>query len=239
MATTAKTHFDEDIARAFALHTNAQALQAAGDATQFPQDIRGAAVALAVGAMDAYFCDKYADCLTKALQAYSAGGWIGAFPSAFRQQLLPAGEVLDASRPHRPRWGIRMAVKAVMEKDNMYSISRLKEAFNGILPNGQKLWDGITPQLVALGRRRFTRHLSADLGAMAGQARVAAEKQVIASVKKRIGITVQSRHDWIHNCARPKGVILNYTDLQARVAMNEIKSLVDIFEAHVQAHRLA
>jgi hypothetical protein len=238
MPTTAKNHFDEDIARAFALHARAKALQDAGDATQLPQDIRGAAVALAVGAMDAYFCDKYVDCLTTALQSYSEGTWAGPFPSAFRQQLLPAGEVLDASRPHRPKWGIRMAAKAVMEKDNMYSLSRLDDVFNGILPVGQKLWLGIVPQLAGLNRRRFTRHIAADLAVLHGQPLQDAQKQLIGSAKKRIGITVQFRHDWIHNCARPKGAIVNYTDGEAKAAMNEIKSLVDIFETHIEAHRI-
>lgn len=239
MPTTPKNHFDADIARAFALHAKAKALQIAGDTTQLPEDIRGAGVAMAVGAMDAYFCDKYVDCLTKALQSYSAKTWVGSFPSAFRQQLLPAGEVLDASRTHRPKWGIRMAAKAVMEKDNMYSLSRLDDVFNGILPAGHKLWLGIVPQLAALGRRRFTKYITSDLAALTGKPLQDARKAVVNSVKKRIGITVQFRHDWIHNCARPKGAIVNYTEGEAKAAMNEIKSLVDIFETHVEAHRLA
>lgn len=239
MPTTAKNHFDDDIARAFALHARAMALQIAGDVTQLPEDIRGAAVALAVGAMDAYFCDKFVDCLTKALQAYSASTWPGPFPPAFRQQLLPAGEVLDASRPHRPKWGIRMAAKAVMERDNMYSLSRVDGIFNGILPTGRKLWLGIVPQLAALGRRRFTKYLMADMAALIGKPLIGAQREVVGTVKKRIGITVQFRHDWIHNCARPKGTIVNYTDGEAKAAMNEIKSLVDIFEAYIEAHRIA
>jgi hypothetical protein len=239
MPTTPKNHFDDDIARAFALHARANALQTAGDATQLPKDIRGAAVALAVGAMDAYFCDKFVDCLTKALQSYSANTWIGPFPSSFRQQLLPAGEVLDASRAHRPKWGVRMAAKAVMERDNMYSLARLDDVFNGILPVGHKLWLGIVPQLAALGRRRFTTHLTADLAALNGKPLQDAQKAVVGSVKKRIGITVQFRHNWIHNCARPKGTIENYTGGEAKAAMNEIKSLVEIFETQIEAHRLA
>lgn len=239
MPTTAKTHFDDDISRAFTLHVHAQTLQLAGDVSQFPKDIRGAAVALAVGAMDAYFCDKFVDCLTKALQAYAAGTWPGPFPPAFRQQHLPAGEVLDASRIHRPKWGIRMAAKAVMERNNMYSLSRVDGVFNGILPVGQKLWLGIVPQLLAVGRRRFTKYLAADMAGLTGKPLLGRQREVIATVKSRIGITVQFRHDWIHNCARPKGTIVNYTDGEARAAMNEIKSLVDIFEAHIEAHRIA
>jgi hypothetical protein len=95
------------------------------------------------------------------------------------------------------------------------------------------------PQLAALNRRRFTRHRTADLAALNGKPLQDAQKAVAGSVKKRIGITVQFRHDWIHNCARPKGTIVNYTDGEAKAAMNEIKSLVDIFETHIEANRLA
>jgi hypothetical protein len=132
-----------------------------------------------------------------------------------------------------------MAAKAIMEKDNMYSLSRLADAFNGSLPIGQKLWTALVPQLTALGRRRFTRHLTADLAALSGKPLQDAQKEVIASVKERIGLTVQFRHDWIHNCARPKGTIVNYTDGQAKAAINEIKSLIEILETHIEAHRLA
>ena len=131
-----------------------------------------------------------------------------------------------------------MAAKAVMEKDYMYSLARLDEIFNGILPAGQKLWIGIVPQLAALDRRRFTRYVTADLAALGGVALQNAHKEVVASVKTRIGITVQFRHDWIHNCARPKGAIVNYTHGEARAAMNEIKNLVNIFDTHIEAHRI-
>lgn len=32
---------------------------------------------------------------------------------------------------------------------------------------------------------------------------------------------------------------MNYTDGEAKAAMSEIKSLVDIFDAQIEAHRLA
>jgi hypothetical protein len=79
----------------------------------------------------------------------------------------------------------------------------------------------------------------ADMAALIGKPLIGAQREVVGTVKKRIGITVQFRHDWIHNCARPKGTIVNYTDGEAKAAMNEIKSLVDIFEAYIEAHRIA
>jgi hypothetical protein len=143
-------------------------------------------------------------------------------------------------------WGIRMAARATMEKDFMYSLSRLDEAFNGILPPGRKLWDGIVDALAALGRVRFTTHLAADLATLARpplddarkKALQNARKKVASTVRNRIGLTVQFRHDWIHNCSRPKAAIVNYTHGEAKAAINEIRSLIDIFEAHVEAHRI-
>ena len=105
MPTTAKSHFDEDIGRSLNLLAHAKGLQDGGDTTQLPPDIRGAAVALAVGALDAYFCDKYVDCLTAALSAYADGTWTGSFPTSYRRKELPAGEVLDASRPQPSKMG--------------------------------------------------------------------------------------------------------------------------------------
>jgi hypothetical protein len=132
-----------------------------------------------------------------------------------------------------------MAARAAMEKKFMYSLSRVSDAFNGILPAIQKIWDSLITPLVAVGRRRFTTHLAADLAALAGKPRETAEKRVIATVKSRIGNTVQFRHDWIHNCSRPRGAIANWSYLGASVAVNEIKALVDIFETHIEAHRVA
>jgi hypothetical protein len=131
-----------------------------------------------------------------------------------------------------------MAARAAMEKDFLYSLSRLDEAFNGILPSGQKLWDGIVDALAALGRRRFTTHLTMDLAALTNKPLQDARKKVIATVKNRIAITVQFRHDWIHNCSRPKAAIVNRTHGEARTAINEIKSFVEIFETHIEAHRI-
>jgi len=238
MPTTAKLHFDQDISRAQSLLDHASALENGGDTSQLPKDIRGAGLSLAVGAMDAYFCDKYVDCISKALSTYAAGNWKGTFPAAYRKKELPAGEVLDASRPNRPKWGIRMAARSAMEKDFMYSLSRISDAFNGILPPGQKLWDGIVDDLAALNRKRFTKYTRADLAALSGKSLQDARKRVSSKARERIGITVQFRHDWIHNCSRPKAAIVNYTKGEALAAKNEIQSLIDIIESHIEAHRL-
>src|SRR5712691_11115127 len=71
MPQTARRHFDEDILRARALLTEARRVPAARKTVA--ADMRRAAVAFAVGAMDAYLCDAHVDCLTRCLRAYREG----------------------------------------------------------------------------------------------------------------------------------------------------------------------
>ncbi len=146
MAKTHRRHFDEDISRAEAILATAKARK--GDA-RVSSDLRLSPVSMAVGAMDAYLCDAYVDCLTAVLRAYVTGQWNGGqLPSHYAKQQLPAGEVLDSSRTERPLWSLRMAARSVMERGNMLTLSRVPEQFNGILPDRHKLWVGLIDRLI-------------------------------------------------------------------------------------------
>ena len=61
---TARSHFDDDLARARALLCHAHPLPA----SVVRDDIMRAAWMMAVGAADAYFCDAYADLAARTLQ---------------------------------------------------------------------------------------------------------------------------------------------------------------------------
>src|ERR1700733_10013916 len=202
-------------------------MEDAGEPERLCRDLRLSSIALAVGALDAYLCDAYVDCLTAVLRAYTQGQWVGALPSAYSKQMLPAGEILKSTRQHRPLWRVRMAARKVMEKDNMLSLSRLEDSFNGILPNNQKLWLDFVPVLAAHNLVRLTRHVAADLAALAGDALVRAKKQVASAVKMRLGRTIQIRHDWIHNCGRPRSAIHDLTHGQARARIRDIRLFVE------------
>jgi hypothetical protein len=191
-----------------------------------------------VGALDAYLCDAYVDCLTAVLRAYTQGRWVGALPSAYSKQMLPAGEILKSTRQHRPLWRVRMSARKVMEKDNMLSLSRLEDSFNGILPNNHKLWLDFVPVLAAHNLVRLTRHVAADLAALAGDPLVKAKKQVAAAVKARLEATIQIRHDWIHNCGRPKNAIQDLTHGQAKARMHDIRLFVEDLDDHLESHRV-
>ena len=156
MANTARTHFDEDLTRAEEMLGHAKLMQDAGTQERLCQDIRIASIATAIGAMDAYLCDKYVDCLTSVLKAYWQGKWRGDLPSFYARAKLPAGFVLDTSRTRRPGWSIRMAARRIMERETILSLSKVDEMFNPILPSGQKIWADMVPALLALGRKRLT-----------------------------------------------------------------------------------
>jgi len=127
MPNTARTHFDQDIARAEAVAVQADLLEVQGSAAEVVNDIRLAAVGMAVGALDAYLSDKYVDCLTMALRAYSRGAWRGEFPDPFAKSGLPAGVILDVTKRRvRPAWALRVAARSLMEKESMLKIGGLE-----------------------------------------------------------------------------------------------------------------
>jgi len=240
MTTTAGGHFNEDIRRAEAMLDQAKVLERAGSDQRLCQDVRIAAIAFSVGAMDAYLRDKYVDCLTKVLRAYVEGVWPGDLPAAYKKERLPAGDVLDTSRKSRPAWGIRMAARSIMERDDLLSISRVEDMFNPVLPSGQKLWADFIGAMLDHGRKHLTGPMTAaEIAALAGKGKEAATKKAIYTLKKRIGAIIQIRHDWIHNCARPKTAIARFTDGEARVRQGDIRLFVETFDDHVEAHRRA
>ncbi len=236
---TPRKHFDEDINRAHDMIRMSKDKDSDGAGERLVHDVRLSAVALAVGAMDAYFSDAYVDCLTSVLRAYIHGKWRGDLPSAYAKRELPAGEVLDSSRQNRPLWALRMATRTIMERDNMLSISRISDQFNGILPPTQKLWAGLTNDLIAFGSKRFTGITQSELSQLSGKDLEKKKKKAIFLFQDRIKDTVQLRHDWAHNCGRPKSAIQKLTHNQATARVQEIHTLIEAFDDHIQAHRLA
>lgn len=236
---TPRKHLEEDLRRVEALRAQARTLERSGASADLVRDVRLSAVALAVGAMDAYLCDLYADCLASVLQAYRAGRWTGNLPHHFAKRELPAGEVLDTSRKTRPLWAIRMAARSVVERDNLLRISRLEEMLNGVLPSGQKLWHGFIDTLAGHNYKRFTKHTAKDLARLSGKKLADARAEAIKTFKGRLAATIQLRHDWIHNCGRPKEAIQALTDGEAAVRILEIRLFTRGLDDHMATHRRA
>jgi hypothetical protein len=229
---TARAHFDQDIARAEALLATSQ-INAIPPAVC--ADMRRHAVAAAVGAMDAYLCDAYVDLLTGWLRHAQLTG--AALPSAYGKELLPAGPLV-AAYANRPAWGLRMAARGRMEKDNMLQLGRLKDTFNPALPNGGKLWADLVPNYIALNRKRLAKYSPAEYAALPANNLQKAKGQVAAHALQRMGSIVQRRHDVVHNCDRPKQALTPLGHNAARDMLRDVKDFITIFDDHLQAHRI-
>ncbi len=83
MTSTFRRHFDEDISRAESLLVLANGAAPVTRKGRRADEIRLSAVAMAVGAMDAYFCDAYVDCLARRLQSFKSG--VLGLPTSYAQ----------------------------------------------------------------------------------------------------------------------------------------------------------
>src|SRR6266536_6503215 len=121
MPATPRQHFNQDIARASSIITHAAGLPAAAVAVR--DDILRSAWMLAVGAMDAYFCDAYVAVVVLTLRAKSIQASVDV-PPFIRSIRLPIGSML-AAYANRPNWRCRMAVRQMMERDSVLSLTRV------------------------------------------------------------------------------------------------------------------
>lgn len=118
---TAKQHFDEDIQRARDISAHAAALQAG----RLRDDLFRSSWMTAVGASDAFFCDAYADLVTRTLRAKDRQP-DGNLQDKLNNLKVPVIAVLNTSNG----WRWRMAAREIIEKENVLSIKQIKDLLN-------------------------------------------------------------------------------------------------------------
>ncbi len=228
-----RKHFDDDIVRAEAVLSHA----GGGLASQtLADDICRASVVLAVASLDAYFCDAYVDVLTCAFRAHRAGTLVK-LPKQYAKESLPAGPLVANHYTTRPDWSLRMAARGLMERDNLLQVGRLKEMFNPVLPAQKKLWGDLAPTFIALGRKRLTGVLPADIAGINGEKLTRKLTSAGNAVLKRIGEIIQRRHDVAHNFDRPKQARQPLTHAAAIKMIADVKAFVVTFDDHLEANR--
>ena len=132
-----------------------------------------------------------------------------------------------------------MAARKIMEKDNMLSISRLEDSFNPILPLSAKIWVDLIPVLASIGSNRLRGPKNwIQIQALSGKSREKATKAAISAARKRLGKIIQVRHDWIHNCGRPKLAIQTYSKGQSKEYIRDVKAVIECLDDHIEQHRL-
>lgn len=224
-------HFRDDFSRAQALC----ALAAVETKEPMRSDLARCAVAFGVGALDAYLCDAFVDCLARTLKSCSRSGI--ALPEGYAKLALPAGP-LFASYASRPNWGLRMAARSMMERENLLQVRKAAGLFNPVLPKSQQLWGGSAAALVAIGPKRLAGISAAKYAALPTKKKSGASKAASSAALKRVESVIQRRHDIVHNCDRPKTSPQRMKPGSAKNMLADIGSFVTVLDAHLGKHQM-
>lgn len=200
LLTTARTHFDEDLARARALVRHAHPLPE----SVVRDDIMRAAWMMAVGATDAYFCDAYADLAARTLQARQLQP---TFKISDRMLTLkvPAIAVISAAASDNWRW--RMAARQMVEDETVLSLDKIKKLFNQFCRRHHKPFSTVNIDAWIVHREAKNRLFGVSPSAYRGLTGTAKSTRRDLSTEQfaaRFDLIFQRRHDCIHNCDRPK-----------------------------------
>jgi hypothetical protein len=221
MLNTAKSHFDEDIARARALHSHANALPAGA----LRDDVLRAAWMMGVGACDAYFSDAYADLIARALRAKDIEKTV-AIPDRLNNLKVPVTAVIGQGNS---AWRWRMAARELIEDENVLSLEKIKKLFNHFFRDGHKLLTAETIELWILhanAKSRLFGITSTAYRALSSPQKHGARKKAIEQLGGLFEGIFQRRHDCIHNCDRPKVAIQNITPVMVQKKLQDIEFLV-------------
>jgi hypothetical protein len=118
---TAKQHFDEDYARAMAMRDHADGLPHG----VLRDDLLRSAWMVGVGAGDAFFCDAYADLVSRTLRAKERQT-NGVIPDRLNNLRVPVIAVISAASS----WRWRMAARELIEKESVLSLKQIKDLLN-------------------------------------------------------------------------------------------------------------
>lgn len=219
-------HFNEDIQRAKDLRVYADGILAG----TIKNDILRAAWMLAVGSLDAYFCDAYGDLLARTFRAKRAQPAIE-LPKKMKNITVPIPVVLDNNLDGG--WAWRMIARNLIEKDNVLSVTKIKDLFNVFFREGHKLFNSDGAPLHRWIERQQT--MNRLFGFQRTQYRKAnlpaksvLRKSAIKQLEERMSMIFQRRHDCIHNCDRPKTAVVdrNITSTYVRDVISDIEYIV-------------
>ena len=224
---TAITHFEEDIIRSKALLQHANGLPN----SQLKQDVFRSAWMIAVGALDAYFCDAYGDLVARTFRAKKNQATID-LPPKLKNLKIPATVVLNNHL--NDGWFWRMIARDLIEKDNVLSIQKIKDLFNHFFQPNEKLFIASTNPIerwILHGDskvRMFGINRTKYRNPGVGISRISVKKDALKHLESRFALIFQRRHDCIHNCDRPKIAVQtrNINGTYIAKVINDIEFLV-------------
>jgi hypothetical protein len=158
---------------------------------------------LAVGALDAYFCDAYTDLVAATVSSKSRQPTI-TLPEFFYEIRFPIRAILEEYA--NPNWRWRMAARKMMERENVLNLATIQSLFNKFFREDRRFFHGLLDawishpdaksRLFGITHRAYRALTPAD--------KDKARKQAMEQLKDRFGVIFQRRHDCIHNCDRPR-----------------------------------
>ena len=221
---TAKTHFDQDIARASALIAHASGLPRG----LVGEDVWRAAWMMGVGACDAYFSDAYADLISRALRAKELQPAI-AIPDRLNKLKIPVTAILRTSATG---WRWRMAARELIEGENVLSLEKIRTLFHHFFRKSFRPLssEGIEPWIVHPDSRvRLFGVTAAAYRRVQSAHKSATKKEALDRLEERFEVIFQRRHDCIHNCDRPKAALQSIEPQHVSKAIEDITFLVTRF----------
>lgn len=218
-------HFSEDIQRAKDLRAHAEGLSAG----TIKDDILRASWMMAVGALDAYFCDAYGDLLARTFRAKRAQPKVE-LPKKMKNITVPIPVVLDNDLSGG--WAWRMIARDLIARDNVLSVSKIKELFNVFFRDSHKLFNAEGAPLNRWIEKQQTMNrlfgFQRTQYRKAGTAKSTLKKSAVKQMEERLTMIFQRRHDCIHNCDRPKTAVVdrNITPNYVRDVIVDIEYIV-------------
>lgn len=226
---TAKQHFDEDLARARSILTHAGGL----NDDSLKSDLLRSAWMLGVGASDAFFCDAYADLITRTLRAKERQP-NGNLQDRLNNLKVPVIAVLN----NTSGWRWRMAAREMIERESVLSIQQIKDLLNIFCREQHKLLTQETVETWILHPAMMQRHFGISqqaYGQMSAQQKPAAKKRALEWFGRRMQTIFQRRHDCIHNCDRPKTAIQSISIEPTVKALDDVSFLVNRCTDHMRS----
>jgi hypothetical protein len=161
---------------------------------------------MSVGALDAFFCDAYGDLIARTLRAkqYQPAVHIS---DKIKTLKVPISVVL--TNRLNEGWLWRMVARDLIEKDNVLSITKIKDLFNHFFRTTNKLFASDSQMIDRWIKRQHSQHRIFGLYrtayvAASPQMKTSMKKRAVEHLESRFRTIFQRRHDCIHNCDRPK-----------------------------------
>ena len=181
---------------------------------------------MAVGALDAYFSDAYADLIARTLRAKDLQPAI-AIPDRLNNLKVPVTAVL---RQAHGGWRWRMAARELIEDESVLSIEKVRGLFNHFFRKGHKV---INPDTIGSwilhpsAKQRLFGLTAAQYRAKTAAQQAQARKDAVERLGERFQMIFQRRHDCIHNCDRPKVALQRVPDSAVEKIIQDVEFLVE------------